>query len=47
MVATTLDEIKKRIEQNATEEFIIKEIPELLFWELGLEYIEVKKLDKI
>jgi len=39
MVATTLKEIKEQIEKNTTEEFIIKSVPELLFWELGIEYI--------
>lgn len=37
---STIKEIQARIERNAQEQFIIKTVPELLFWELGLEYID-------
>lgn len=39
MTPTTVTEIQEKIDKNAEEEFIIKNVPELLFWELGLECI--------
>ena len=42
MIPSTLREIQAKIERNAQEQFIITTVPELFFWELGLEYIEVR-----
>jgi hypothetical protein len=36
---TTL-EILERIEHSHIEGFVMKEVPELFFWNIGLEYID-------
>lgn len=38
-IPCTIQDIQNRIERNAEESFILSNVPELLFWELGLEYI--------
>lgn len=38
-VPCTVKEIQAKIERNAEETFVLFSIPELFFWELGLEYI--------
>lgn len=35
----TAKEIQKNIEKSVVENFILLSVPELLFWELGIEYI--------
>ena len=38
-IPNTIGEIRDMIERNAQEQFMILNVPELFFWELGLEYI--------
>lgn len=39
MVPCTAQEIRERIELKAGAVFMLKEVPELLFWHLGLEFV--------
>jgi len=38
-VPCTIKEINSGIEKSVQEQFIIRTVPELLFFEIGLEYI--------
>lgn len=38
-IPSTIAEINAGIERNTQEQFIIKTVSELLFWEIGLEYV--------
>ena len=37
-VPCTASDIQKSIEKNAEEVFVLRTVPELLFWDLGVEY---------
>lgn len=38
-VPCTVEGIRRQIERNAQEQFMIRTVPELFFWSLGLEYV--------
>lgn len=38
-ISYTVEGIRRQIENNAQEQFIKRTVPELFFWDLGLEYI--------
>lgn len=38
-IPCNVEGIRRRIENNAQEQFILMTVPELLFWHLGLEYV--------
>ena len=39
-VSNNVKEIQAKLDENFIEDFVRMEVPELLFWELGLEYVD-------